>query len=107
MTAPFDWWFAIVGLAAGAGLTWLVVGDLRRREEDLADRERADEAAWISATLGAEGRPASVHTVEAVLALHRWYLREPPRAEPASEAARDEDAVGEAAIAEDEVPGSE
>lgn len=87
MIAPFDWWLLIVGLAAGAGLAWLVLADLRRREDDLDERERADEAGWIAATLEAQGRRASIETVEDVLALHRWYLREPPRMEASGEEA--------------------
>jgi hypothetical protein len=79
--SPFEWWLLIVGLAAGAGLGWLVLADLRRREDDLDDRERADEAAWIAATLEAQGQGLPTDAVEEVLALHRWYLREPPHVE--------------------------
>jgi hypothetical protein len=87
MIDPFEWWLLIVGLAAGAGLAWLVLADLRRREEDLDERERADEAGWIAATLEAQGRGLPPQAVEDVLSLHRWYLREPPRVESPGEAA--------------------
>ncbi len=85
MIAPFDWWLLIVGLAAGAALAWLVLADMHRREVDLDERERAEEAAWISATLASEGRPVAVDEVGRVLALHRWYVHEPPRTEESVE----------------------
>ena len=36
--SPFDIWLIIVGLAIGAGLAWLVMLDLRRRDDDIAER---------------------------------------------------------------------
>ncbi len=81
MISPFEWWLLIVGLAAGAGLAWLVLADLKRREDDLDERERADEAAWIAATLESQGRGLPTDAVEDVLTLHAWYLREPPHVE--------------------------
>jgi hypothetical protein len=92
--APFDWWLLIVGLAAGAGLAWLVLADLREREEETDEHERVEEAEWIAATLDEQGRRATPDAVEAVLALHEWYLREPPRvgdAEIAAPPAIDDD----------------
>ena len=89
MISPFEWWLLIVGLAAGAGLAWLVLADLSRREEDLDDRERADEAGWIAATLEAQGRGLAPEAVQDVLALHRWYLREPPHVEATADGGRD------------------
>lgn len=79
MIAPFDWWLLIVGLAAGAGLAWLVLAELRRHEEELDEGERANEASWIAATLESQGPRVSAETVADILALHRWYLSEPPR----------------------------
>ena len=89
MISPFEWWLLIVGLAAGAGLAWLVLADLRRREDDLDDRERADEAGWIAATLEAQGHGLPPEAVEEVLALHRWYLLEPPHVEATADPGSD------------------
>ena len=93
MISPFEWWLLIVGLAAGAGLAWLVLADLSRREEDLDDRERADEAGWIAATLEAQGRGLDPEAVQDVLALHRWYLREPPHVEATTDGGRGGDGL--------------
>ena len=90
MISPFEWWLLIVGLAAGAGLAWLVLADLSRREEDLDDRARADEAGWIAATLESQGRGLTPEAVQDVLALHRWYLLEPPHVEATADRGRDD-----------------
>jgi hypothetical protein len=90
MISPFEWWLLIVGLAAGGALAWLVLADLRRREEDLGARDRAEEAGWIAGALASEGRPLPVEAIEDVLALHRWYLQEPPSAEDEDEGSGDE-----------------
>ena len=70
----FDAWLIVVGLAIGAGLAWLVMLDLRRREDDIAAREMRSEAAWIADTLRSRDVAADPEAVEEVLRLHRAYL---------------------------------
>ena len=57
MNAEFNWWLLILGLAAGAGIAWLVLTDLARRDEDLAERERATRVGPPARPLAADGRP--------------------------------------------------
>lgn len=84
MNAEFNWWLLIVGLGIGAGLTWLVLADMGRRRDATADRERADETAWIASTLERDGEPLDAGTVGRVLELHeRWLDGPPPAAENA------------------------
>jgi hypothetical protein len=71
---PFDVWLIIVGLAIGAGLAWLVMLDLRRRDDDIAAGESRAEAAWIADTLRSREIAADAEAVEEVLRLHRAYL---------------------------------
>ncbi len=78
MIAEFDWWLLFVGLVIGAGLTWLVVAESRRRDIDLDDAERASEAAWIAERLKASRPRVVVALVDQVLAEHRGYLAGPP-----------------------------
>lgn len=82
MNAEFNWWLLIVGLVVGAALVWLVVADSTRREADLEERERADEAVWIAARLSGRGGAVPPERVEEVLRLHRDYLAGPPPDEP-------------------------
>jgi hypothetical protein len=70
----FDAWLIIVGLAIGAGLAWLVMLDLRRRDDDLAAGESRAEAGWIADTLRRQEIAADAEAVEEVLRLHRAYL---------------------------------
>ncbi|HEX7473823.1 MAG TPA: hypothetical protein VF323_12130 [Candidatus Limnocylindrales bacterium] len=70
----FDAWLIIVGLAIGAGLAWLVMLDLRRRDDDLAAGESRAEAGWIADTLRRQDIAADAEAVEEVLRLHRAYL---------------------------------
>ena len=71
---PFDVWLIIVGLAIGAGLAWLVMLDLRRRDDDVSAAESKAEAAWIADTLRSRDIAADAEAVEEVLRLHRAYL---------------------------------
>lgn len=75
VNAEFNWWLLIVGLVVGAGLTWLVLADLRRGEDEVDAAEIPPEAAWIADRLAAAARPLSVEAVEAVLRAHRDYVR--------------------------------
>ena len=90
MNAEFNWWLLIVGLVLGAALTWLVMADLARREEDVDAAERAGEARWIATILTTSGRPIEADDAENVLRLHREYLAAPPPDDPV---AKPEDAA--------------
>ena len=78
MNAEFDWWLLLVGVVAGAGLTWLVLADSSRRDVDIEAAETRAEAGWIARTLSEEGRALDADTAEAVLQAHRRYLGLPP-----------------------------
>ena len=75
--AEFQWWLLLVGLVAGGGLVAIVSMDSRRREEDLADAERAAEATWIADRLYSHDPSLDPDTVAAVLRIHREYLSLP------------------------------
>lgn len=81
MNAEFNWWLLIVGIGVGAGLAWLILADLTRRDDDIVEGELADEVAWVVEALAASGRPTSPETIERVLRLHRAYLQR-ERSEP-------------------------
>ncbi|MFI5225731.1 MAG: hypothetical protein ACHQ3P_03550, partial [Candidatus Limnocylindrales bacterium] len=78
MNVQFDWWLLLVGLVIGAGLTWLVLAEVRRRDDDLSRDERAAEADWIVANLAARGMDADTEAVQEVLRIHRTYLANAP-----------------------------
>jgi hypothetical protein len=82
VNVQFDWWLLIVGFVIGAGLTGLVLAELRRRDDDLTARERDTEAAWIAADMTAHGIPADADAVGEVLRLHRLYLANLPADDP-------------------------
>jgi len=82
VNVQFDWWLLIVGFVIGAGLTGLVLAELRRREDDLTARERDIEAAWIAADMTVHGIPADAEAVGEVLRLHRLYLASLPAEDP-------------------------
>ena len=89
MNAEFNVWLLIVGLIVGAGLVWLVLMDLRRREADIDDDERPREAAWLSVVMAEDGFEVSPEAAERLLLLHRAYLGavppDPVVADPVSE----------------------
>jgi hypothetical protein len=91
MLSEFNWWLLLLGLVVGGGLTWLVLAETRRREQDLEDDELPEEAAWLEARLTEEGRQLPVDTIERIVQLHRAYLAtvlppdEPEEAWPADE----------------------
>ena len=78
VNAEFNWWLLIVGLVIGAALTWLVIADVRRREDDLSARERDAEADWIASEIRGRGIAADADAVAEVLRLHRAYLASMP-----------------------------
>lgn len=78
MTAEFNWWLLLVGVVGGAALTWFVMGDARRREDEVTERELPAEAAWIAGALERTGTHVAPDTAEAVLRAHRTYLSYPP-----------------------------
>jgi hypothetical protein len=81
MTAEFNWWLLLLGLVVGGGLTWLVLAETRRREQDLEDEELPDEAAWIEERIAEEGGAVPIETIERVVQLHRAYLEVVPQSE--------------------------
>ena len=94
MTAEFNWWLLLLGLVVGGGLTWLVLAETRRREQDLEDDELAEEAAWLEVRMAEEGRPLPAETLERVVRLHRAYLAiEPPDEMPDEEWSPEEPAT--------------
>lgn len=93
MIAGFDWWLLLVGVVAGAGLTWLVLADFRRHDDEVAEGELELEAGWIAAALAAAGRSLDEPTVAEVLRLHRAWLAGPA---PGPERA-DDDPAGQVA----------
>jgi hypothetical protein len=85
MTAEFNRWLLLLGLVVGGGLTWLVLAETRRREQDLEDDELAEEAAWLEARMAEEGQPLPAETLERVIQLHRAYLAITPSDEPSAD----------------------
>jgi hypothetical protein len=83
MISEFNWWLLLLGLAVGGGLTWLVMAETRRREQDLEEADLVDEAVWLEERLAEEGREVSPDTIERVVQLHREYLAVVPPADAA------------------------
>ena len=93
MISEFNWWLLLLGLVVGGGLTWLVLSETRRREQDLEGRDLADEAVWLEERLAEEGRRLPPDTIARVVQLHREYLAVVPPVDEADEWQPDEDAV--------------
>lgn len=90
MIQEFNWWLLLLGLVVGSGLTWLVVYETRRREEDLLEDELPDESLWLEARLADEGYSLAPETIERVVQLHRSYLAVVMPEDPPDEWAADE-----------------
>lgn len=71
-------WVLLVGIAAGAAVTWFVVGRLPRRSDDISPPELAAEADWISRAIELRGGVAPASLVEEVLELHLEYVAGDP-----------------------------
>ena len=71
MTGDFNWWLLIVGAVAGVAITWLVLSDSKRREDEVTEDQPTAEAGWIARTL-----PGGLERddVDRVLRAHRRYL---------------------------------
>ncbi len=74
--SEFSIWLLLVGLVAGGALTWLVLGELSRRDEEIDEREMRAEATWLADTLARPVLDAAL--AEDVLRAHRRYLGYPP-----------------------------
>jgi hypothetical protein len=70
--AEFNWWLLIVGIVVGGALTWLVLADSNRREDEIGEQELPAEAAWIARSIGRHAVDAEV--AEQVLRAHQRYL---------------------------------
>ncbi len=76
MGSEFSIWLLLVGLVAGGALTWLVMGELSRRDDEMSERELRAEATWLANTIERPGFDAAL--AEDVLQAHRRYLGYPP-----------------------------
>lgn len=74
--SEFSIWLLLVGLVAGGALTWLVLAELSRRDEEIDERELRAEATWLASTLDDPRLDAAL--AEDVLHAHRRYLGYPP-----------------------------
>ena len=76
MSGEFHFWLIIVGLIAGAALTWLVMSETTRRDEEVGERELEAEAAWIANAVADPFIDADA--AGRILRAHRRYLGFPP-----------------------------
>jgi len=72
----FSIWLLLVGMVAGGALTWLVLAELGRREQEIDERELRAEATWLAGSVGDERLDAAL--AEDVLRAHHRYLGFPP-----------------------------
>jgi hypothetical protein len=107
VTAEFNVWLLIVGLVVGAGLVWLVIMDSRRRESEVDEVERPQEAAWLSAVMADDGFDVSPEAAERLLLLHRAYLQAAPPDGAMDGAERDEVVAAAGDPLDDGVPADE
>ena len=47
MGTEFNIWLLLVGMVAGGALTWLVLAELNRRDDEINERELRAEAGWM------------------------------------------------------------
>jgi hypothetical protein len=93
--AEFNLWLLVLGIAAGAAVTWVVIGTISRNDDEVAAEEQVAEAEWIARTIEEHGGRAPSELVTQILALHRRYLQGGaviPVPEPEPEADADTDA---------------
>jgi hypothetical protein len=76
MGSEFSVWLLLVGMVAGGALTWLVLAELGRRDEEISDSELRAEATWLVGTVDDPRFDAQM--AEDVLRAHRRYLGFPP-----------------------------
>ncbi len=76
MGSEFSIWLLVVGLVAGGALTWLVMAELGRRDEEISERELMAEAAWMVGAV--DDARLDAQLAEDVLRAHRRYLGFPP-----------------------------
>lgn len=109
--AEFNLWLLLVGIVAGAAVTWLVIGTISRNDDDMAATERASEAASIARAIEEHGGRAPIDLVEQILLLHRRYLQgragaplPEPETETADEPAEASESAGASESAEPAAP---
>jgi hypothetical protein len=73
--AEFNLWLLVLGIAAGAAVTWVVIGTIARNDDEVAAEEQAAEADWIARTIEEHGGRAPTQLVAQILGLHRRYLQ--------------------------------
>jgi hypothetical protein len=100
--AEFNLWLLVLGIAAGAAVTWVVIGTISRNDDEVAAEEQAAEAEWIAQTIEEHGGRAPTQLVAQILGLHRRYLQggaviPVPQPEPDAEPADGRIADGAAA----------